>query len=440
MDDWFDHLVKDVIWQGLQDWSGDLKTKSSGAIHDELKKLKPGDTLSGSPLVAVIAKSESDDTVTLLIRGRFRVFGGSVAPFMRLQVVVSRKVDKSLDPPITITAWQTVVGDLAIKKDGVFTAELAFGWDQGAWLGRGAFKVLPPGFGLDLLLGGLDERGLMVGIDTDLPSPIPLGNGMVLTGVGGEFAYNFIPRLNKGQWQATPWNATDYVAWAKDDEDAGPDRWVQGAPELSAVGIGLHADFGDLPTMGWLLKLQPIGLAVLTPGPVFILGGKGTLLNAGDAIKLQGYVAVDIPSSSMALGLDFHGLEPEKGDFKFLDVHGSLDGFFSFDRPADWYLRLGTRTSPVSAKVLKGLDADLFLMVGHGAMPSPDGGNDVGVFMGLGIAYGEEWKVSIVYVVAKIGARAALGVGWDPLEVGGSFGIYGELGLKVWGLGLKVVL
>jgi hypothetical protein len=435
MDDWFEHLVKDVIWKGIQDAVGDLEAEASSAIHDELNGLHTGDKLSSSPLVQVVATDAA--SVTLLVRGRFKLFGGAAQPFIRIQVRVSKTVDAELSPPLTILHWDTVVGDLKIEKANVFTAELGFGYDAGAWLGRGAFKVIPAGFGLDLLLGGLDERGLMVGIDIHLPAPIPLGSsGAVLTGVGGDFAYNFVARLNNGVPQPTPWDATDYVAWAKDQE---LDRWVAGPPEETAVGIGLRAGFGDLPTLGWMLSLDPIGLAVLTPGPIFILGGKGKLINT-DAIEAEGYVAVDIPSASMALGLGVQAKVPKSGDFKLLEAGGSLDAFFSFDRPSDWFVRFGTNTSPVKGKVFKALEADLFLMLGHGAVPAPDGTSHDGISFGVGLALGDEWKWWIVEVVAKIGARVSVGIGWNPVELEGAFAIYGQLGLKIWEFGFKIVL
>lgn len=435
MDDWLDHLVKDVIWKAIVDFVGDLEGKGSTAIADKLASLKAGDKLSPSPLVQVMATDAS--SVTLLVRGRFKLFDGAVAPFIRLQVKVSKTVDAHLNPPITIQHWDTLVGDLQIKKDGVFTAELGFGYDAGTWLGRGSFKVIPAGFGLDLLLGGLDKRGLMVGIDLHLPVPVPLGSsGACLTGVGGDFAYNFVPRLNHGAPKATPFDATDYVAWAKDTE---LDRWQPGPPEKTAVGIGLHAAFGDLPTLGWMMSLDPIGLAVITPGPIFVLGGKGKLINTS-AIEAEGYVAVDIASESMALGLEVHASVPKDGKLKLLDANGSLDAFFSFQRPADWFVHFGKSDSPVKGKVFEGLEADVFLMLGHGAVPAPDGTAHDGIFFGIGLAYGKEWGVWIVKVVAKIGARVAVGIGWNPLELEGSFALYGELGLKIWKFGLKVVL
>ncbi len=446
MDPWFEHLVEDVIWKGIQDKLGDLAGEASSAIQDKLNQLNAGDTLSSSPLVGVVA--EDDSSLTMLVRGRFNLFGGSVAPFMRLQVKVSKVVDPQLDPPLTILEWQTVVGDLQIQKDGVFTAELGFGYDAGTWLGRGAIKIIPARFGLDLLVGGLNEDGLMVGIDVDLPAPIPLGSsGLVLSGVGGDFAYNFVPRLNKGMPKGEPpnvipWDAKDYADWAKEKE---LDRWAAfdatqpgHSPETVAAGISLRADLRDLLTTGWLMSLEPIGLAVITPGPIFILGGSGRLINS-EKIGAEGYAAVDFISESIFLGLAVSAWEGWE-EFTLVDAKGSADAFFSFQRPGDWYLRFGTNTSPVRAAVFEQLDADVFLMLGHGAVPAPDGTGHDGVFFGIGLAYGDTWEWWIIEATARLGARVAVGIGWNPLELEGAFAIYGQLGLKLWELGLKIVL
>jgi len=435
MDQWFADLVKDIVWKGVEDALGDLDGLAAPEIEKQLAKLSVGDELSASPLVAVVSKKGG--IITFLVRGRFNLFGGAVAPFMRIQVRISLK------PPFEIQGWDTVVGDLLIEKADLFTAQLAFGYDDGVWLGRGAFKFIPGGFGLDLLLGGIDEDGLAVAIEVDLPSPIPLGSsGLVLTGVGGSFAYNFVPSLGSAKKSGEPWDVTDYVKWAGQDPE-GADLWgaKEDDDEEITVGVGLRADLGDLATLGWLLSLQPIGLAILSPGPLFILGGPGNLLNR-ESIALEGNVAVDIGSKTMALGLSLDASEPPKdGNLKFLEADGSLDAFFSWERPSEWYARFGTTSSPVNAKLLDALGADVFLMLGRGAVPNTDGTMRDGAFFGVGIAWGKEWDAGIVYAVARIGADAALAVGWNPLIFGGSFAIYGELGLTVWDeFGLKVVL
>jgi hypothetical protein len=88
MDEWFEDLVKDIFWKGLKDALGNLDSSAASKIETELGKLKAGDKLSDPPLVAVVA-AEEGKSVTFLVRGRLNLFGGAIAPFMRLQIKVS---------------------------------------------------------------------------------------------------------------------------------------------------------------------------------------------------------------------------------------------------------------------------------------------------------------------------------------------------------------
>lgn len=424
MDKWFEDLVREQIWKALQDLYGDLTGLAAKALKDKLNELNKGEIVSSSPLVAVTSTTAT--TVTFLVRGRMKFFGGAVSPFTRIEVTISKNIPSNLDPPIKITNWHTVIGDLQISKKNTFKAELGFGWDKDAWLGRGMFKILPAKLGLDVLLGGLSDRGLMVGLDVDFPAPVPLGStGLGLAGVGGDFAYNFVPRLEKaGATIASP-TAVDYVTWAKNPE---LDRWLQGPIDKTAVGTGIRADLLTLADNGYLVKLEPIGLAVLIPGPVFILGGKGQLVKT-DSAKIEGYLAVDIPSESIALGLGVEVKIPKEGQLILLHAQGTLDAFFSFRDPSLWYVNFGTNKAPVKGKILKTYDGELFLMISNDR-----------VLFGAGISIGGEWKWSIIKLTARLGARVAALVGWNPQELEGAFKVWGELGLKVWKVGLSLLL
>jgi hypothetical protein len=103
MFDWFEKMVRDVIWKALNDAFHDLTGLGEQAIREKLQSLTAGDTLSASsPLIRVTAVDNAADTVRLLIRGAFP-FDGST-PFMRLEVAFSRSlIDLSLgEPPIRI--------------------------------------------------------------------------------------------------------------------------------------------------------------------------------------------------------------------------------------------------------------------------------------------------------------------------------------------------
>jgi hypothetical protein len=416
MDDWFERLVRDVIWQAIQDALGELAAWGEAEAEAKLAELTPNKSLSSSPDVATLDVTPT--TIRFVVRGRFKLFGGAAAPFIRLEVLVSKDVPAGFDPPIRILEWDSVVGDLRIESKDVFRAELGFGYDNGAWLGRGALKILPAGFGLDVLLGGLDERGLMIGVDVDLPSPIPLGStGIVLSGLGGDFAYNFVPRLESGGAPVANPDARAYVAWAKGHE---LDRWMAGPVEETAVGVALRADFGDAATFGRAIALEPIGLAVLVPGPVFVLGGAGCLLRT-DSARAEGYVAVDVASGSIALGLGVKVKIPKDGPLTILQAEGSLDAFFSFQHPELWFIHVGTNMAPVKGKVLAGLDAEVYLMI-----------DNTGVRVGAGVSIGGKWEWWIITVTARAGLRVGALVGWNPAQLEGAIKLWGELGLKVW--------
>jgi hypothetical protein len=424
VDDWFEDLVEDIVWEALKDayeWvAGTLESE----VEAKLDSLTKGEKMSSSPLVKVLDVTPT--TVTFLVRGRVPIYKKALSAFMRIEVVVSKDVDfTSGDPPIDIEDWHTVIGDIDISKKDVFSASLAFGYDDGAWLGQGSFKLLPAGFGLDILLGGLNDRGLMIGLDIDLPAAIPLGStGLGLLGMGGDFAYNFAPRLEKAGVPIAEPTAEDYIRWARNHE---VDRWVAGPIDTTAVGVGIRTDLGTVFDNGWTLKLEPIGLAVLTPGPVFVLGGVGKLLKT-DSARIEGYLAVDIASGSLALGFGVRLKMPATGSATLLDGKGTLDALFSFRDPSIWYVNFGTDKKPITAKVMNGLwNAELFLML-----------NNDRVFFGAGLSIGGSWSWWIITLTARVGARVAVLIGWNPQELGGYFEIWGELGLKVWKFGFKL--
>ena len=81
----------------------------------------------------------------------------------------------------------------------VTEVRMGLGYDGLIFSGRGMARVTPIGFGLDIFLGGVSDRGIMLGIDVFLPVPIPLGpSGLGLNGIGGDYAHNFKPRLESG--------------------------------------------------------------------------------------------------------------------------------------------------------------------------------------------------------------------------------------------------
>jgi hypothetical protein len=439
MEDWFESLIKEIVWDGLCDLYADIAGWAEPKIEEKLKELgaatKP---LSSSPLVRVIGSTKDDDgevnTITLLIRGRIPLYKYIESVFMRIELTISTDVDLYFNPPIKIINWHTIIGDLKISKENVFTVNLGLGYDDGTWMGRGAVKIIPAGFGLDLYLGGLTKRGVMIGFTMDIPVAIPLDStGLGLKGIGGDFAYNFIPLLENSGVEVQNPTAKDYITWARDSEPLA--RWVEGPIDDTAVGVGVNADLVTLADNGKALKLEPIGLMVLIPGPIFVLGGQGKILDMASA-KVEGYLAVDIYSRSMALGLGARfmmpppkkGMKFQKGEKYIVDAQGTLDAFFSFANPDAWYINLGNKDNKIKAKTFVDVvRAQFYLML-----------NNYRIAVGGGISYGGKYQWWKITLTARLGADVAALIGWNPVLFEGMLRIWAELGIKIWKFGFSL--
>lgn len=242
---WFQLLILGIIWKAFEDFWEEQLGDAEDAISAKLRSLKAGEEISPAPLlVKVLAVDEAADTVTILVRGPLSL-PRLITPFMRVEVLLSRG-DIHLtgsDPPIRIKEWLTVIGDLPINKDQgsgekdvkdpkgkLFEGSLGFGYDKGAWMGEGSLKfgVAPMRIG-GAIYGGISDRGMILGLDAEFPraGAVPLGpTGLGLRGIGGDFAHNFVARIEKAGMPIANPSAFDYVTWARDR--ASIDRWKPG--------------------------------------------------------------------------------------------------------------------------------------------------------------------------------------------------------------------
>lgn len=436
MFEWFEKLVREAIWKALNDWFNDLTTLAENKVREKLAELKAGDQLSTTPLIRVTAVNLATDTFTILFRGAIPFSG--ITPFMRIEVTVSRsEVDlSSISSAIHIKEWITVVGDLRITKEKAFDGDLGFGYDNGAWLGQGSLKLEPIKLGA-AIYGGLSDRGMVLGLDAQIPpgAAVPLGpTGLGLRGIGGDFAYNFVARLEDNGAPVTNPTAKDYIAWAR---NTSIDRWQQGPIDKTAVGVGIHTVLCTIADQGFVFELNPVGFAFLVPGGAIILGGKGVLLRR-KGFGVEGYFVIDIASASLALGagvnVDIKVLPGDSADGSgptLLKGAGQLDAFFSFSDPTAWFFDLGTEKKPCYLEVLTDVPvisilfsekAEAYLRINHHR-----------IAFGAKVGLGGEYKIGkIIRLVAKLSIALAAYIGWDPLLVRAQLGVLGELGIKVW--------
>jgi hypothetical protein len=442
MVDWFEELVVGVIWKAIDDALKSLAGKAETEIITALRGLTAGQQLASSPLVKVLAVDNAADTVTLLVRGAFSFSG--TTPFLRVEVVVSRSNVHLTGgaPPIDVLTWQTVIGDLKIVKDGAFEGSLGFGVDGDAMVGEGSLKLLPIKAGA-AIYGGISDRGMVLGLDAEIPpgAAVPLGpTGLGLRGLGGDFAYNFMARLEEGGIEIPKPSAKDYVVWARDR--ASIDRWKAAPIDKTTVGVGIRTVLCTMADQGFAFELNPIGFSLLTPGAL-VLGGKGVLLKR-KGFGAEGYFVVDVASASLALGvgvnIEIKAIPDELNsgfNVTLLKGSGQLDMFFSFSDPTAWSLDVGTESRPVRLEVLTDVPvinilfsekAEAYFRINHHR-----------ISFGAKIGIGGSFKVGrLIELVARLETSFAAYIGWDPFLVRAQIKVLGELGIKVWEFGFLI--
>ncbi|MCO6478091.1 MAG: hypothetical protein J5I94_15785 [Phaeodactylibacter sp.] len=426
----FNEELQRRVHQGVADNSNDPDVQDINGnlvgekILEALNSLEVGEKIASSPLIKVIEKDE--ETVTLLIRGRMKLAKGNFQPFMRIEASFPLDV-------LGLPEVRTFIADLKIKdpeSTPVTEMKMGLGYDGLVFSGLGGARLLPVGFGFEIFLGGVSDRGIMLGIDVFLPAPIPLGpTGFGLNGLGGDYAHNFKPRLDFISAEEEPILSVEedpestevpaavrYVQWARSED---LDRWVAADLNETTVGIGLRAYFCDVPSTGTIILLDPLGFSVLTPGPVIILGGRGILLRQ-DSMTFDSYAVIDIENGSFSLGgavtLEF----PE--DPKIVDVKGFFNSFISFKEPKTWFINVGTPAKPNQSKFLEVFEAKSFFEINH-----------------YRIQFGVEmaWTYKIpglpkrINIFAKLGGGIKALVGWIPKQLAGELTLFGEAGVQI---------
>lgn len=423
--DFLNKTVGDALWNAARDFLNIPPGASETFINTKLAGLTKPDAvavpLAISPVAIQVASVVPDTSFTALVGGKIPLSDG-FSSFARIEVEVSGRIEMTDGPRLKILKWNAVAADVQIGENPIANVVLAVAYVNGSWSGRGKLQFKHAGFGLDLTLGGLSGRGAIVAIGINsVPTMIPIGaTGLGMGGVRGELAYNFKPRLiarrGPGTGLATknP-TAMDYAAWAR---EAHPDRWTPAAPSETAIGVGVGCSVGTLLDNGYLMALDA-GLTVLAPGVVFVIGGNGKLLDAR-SIRAEGYLAIDILSASIGVGVGVEVKVPDDG--ALFDAAGTLDAFWSFKDPSAWYLHLGTEEKPIRASALKGgLKAALYFMI------DPEN-----IALGVAISLGTDFKLWIFRFTFRIGIAVATRMGTNPFQLEGMFALFFQMGIAIW--------
>ncbi len=266
-------------------------------------------------------------------------------------------------------------------------------------------------------------------LDADLPTPISLGtSGTAIYSLTGLFGMNVAPDRRIGSGEPENWyewykreepvyNVTSINKWGPQ-----PDHYAFGA------GLTLGTNFDD----GYSVHAKAL-VAILIPGPVIMIEGQANILknrNTNDEEDRGAFYALavfDGNAETFQLNVDV-----QYDLASVIAIRGSLEAFFDFNDPTNWHLHLGKNdpeSKRIAAEILALFEANTYFMISARSLQT-------------GAAVGFDWKAELGPVEVALIARIAFeaGIFWKPTQLEGLLELYGEISLKIFGIGFSLIL
>lgn len=289
---------------------------------------------------------------------------------------------------------------------------------------------------------------VFVGLTVEFPSPIILGaTGLGIYGFQGLFAMHY-KRLEEPRQPGDPVGPA--LRWLEKAEGE-PARLVNSgnellwAPEKDRWSFGVGAILGSLDG-GFLTNLRGMFMLEL-PGPRILIAVKMTVIS-----KLPGDLKGDVTTGLLGvLDLDFNLGQITLGviiDFsvkELIQIKLPIELFFSWNKPDQWHLYVGTLQQPAKAEILGIIRGGGYFMIAGDEIPGfPVGGGDEitleGVAVAAGIFASMVWGSKKIGLYLELSARADVGFSFDPFFMVGLFRLTGELNLWIISIAASAAL
>lgn len=428
-------VFKKVVLEQLVTELGRLADQFGKSLNARLKTAKVNDTFG--PLV-VLQHDIDKQLITFQLRGTYPVLGQSA--FVRTRFRVHDQV--SFKKGVEIDGFEVLsfMTEIKIKKAPLYECALGYGFDLGPpsySVGRGMIDL--SGIRFDIFLGGMSDQGFALALSlgasrnekaNKFPIIIPLGaTGLGITGIGGSFAHNFEPILKTDALvQPEHPTARDYVTWARRANGDELDVWQPASSKGQyRGGLGINCDLVTLD--GFLVRLQGVGFSCLSFGPVVIFGGTGVLLRS-NICKVDATGAIDFGLGTIDIAAGASIQIPPDGEWRIIEAAGAMEIFLSVSNPNQSFFNLGTDKAPIHGAFLTDIaQAAVYFMLNTNRVQT--GGHLRFAFhLSLG-----PFKVEVYFAVG--GSQY---LGWNPVQIGGSFDIAGGLKACAFGLCLGIEL
>jgi hypothetical protein len=130
------------------------------------------------------------------------------------------------------------------------------------------------------------------------------------------------------------------------------------------ISIGLGATLGTSYDDGYTMSIK--AMVLLSMPSLFMIDGKAAILakrlgldNAGDP-PFFAFVAIGDHSIEMGFGADY---KLPKGSGSLLSIYAEVQAGFFFNNSSNWYINVGTKAKPVTARILSLITLKSYLML-----------------------------------------------------------------------------
>ena len=333
---------------------------------------------------------------------------------------------------------QTIEVDLIIPGSASEASATAIinGWlsiDKDEYAGGVSLKL--PKVGIS---GGVDMRlrpkypAFIIDANLEIPIPIPLAaTGLGIFGFRGLIGYQYVPEKEAVGLVSGEDSWYDYYTY--------PERGVNikkfSDPSVSdsakggfALGAGVSvATYGN----DSILNLR-VFVLLSSPG-FFMIDGRASIISKRLGLDDSGeppfFAFMIIGDNSIEAGGGVDLTIPQGGGFSIIDIYAEIQSGFFFNNPSAWYINLGTRETPITARILELITMQSFLMMSAS---------------GIEAGARAEFNFDKRFGPARVRAWAYIEVGgsvsFERPQIGGYIAVGGGAEVDIWIIGVYISL
>ena len=272
----------------------------------------------------------------------------------------------------------------------------------------------------------------------ELPAGIPIfSTGLALYGMAGLFALQMEPNKRPEEgWYENPNGAP---GWYKRPEPGVTDLARKWGPSPGSVAFGAGATIGTLADNGRSFHGKFL-LAVVFPGPIVLLEGRGDLLREraeldkkGETVReplFRALAVLDNRADTFLIGLDAQYKYGGRGEL--IDIRGGAEAFFSLSDASLWHIYLGEkepREKRISAEVFRLFEANCYFMLDANLLA-----------LGAWVGYDDSWKFGPLRVALEAWIEGNAAISWKPEHYHGDLWIHGKAELSIYGFGTSLTV